>query len=228
MNKKLTSILALALTLVIVFSLAACSEVEYGSKVQKMNMVLSYADADGNTVERTVKIKLYENLAPKTVAHFIDLAQKGYYDGTVVSNLQSGWFEIGGYKSVNGVFEACDKDVATVEGEFSVNGWLNNPLKSSNVGALIMKRNYSLDTDAVHPYDTAKATVIVTTASASKFNSTEYCYFGLVVSDDDNYVVTSADTEYKKTSLDACKALADYRVKDGATVYYYELTGEYY
>ena len=230
MKKVLSTIISIALVLTMVFALSACSEVEYGSKVQRMKMVLEYKDADGNTVERTVQIKLYTNLAPETTAHFIKLAESGYYDGTCIANLQSGWMEFGGYKYVDGALTACDKDVETVKGEFAKNGWLNNPLKASNVGALIMKRNYSLDSDTVSAYDTAKATVIMTTSTVSKFNSTEYCYFGLVCNDDESYTETSDSTTTTKTSLDGLKALAsNYREnEDGVTVYYYETTGEYY
>jgi len=230
MKKTLSLIMSLTLVFVLVTSLSACSEVEYGSKVQKMKMVLAYTDADGVETERTVQIKLYPNLAPNTVADFIDLAEKGYYDGTVVSNLQSAWFEFGGYKYENEKLTRCDGDAQTIDGEFSANGWMGNPLKSSNVGALIMKRNPSLDTDTKSAYNTAKTTVIITTSSTSKFNSTEYCYFGLVVNDDENYTETdSTSATTTKTSLDACKALSSFREnEDGVTVYYYETENEYY
>lgn len=234
MKKKLTIFVSLILVLVLMFSLSACTEVEYGSKVQRMKMVLTYTDAEGTEVERNVTIKLYKNLAPLTVEHFIKLAEEGYYDGTVVSNLQSNWFEFGGYKyDENGKLAACDQDVSTVTGEFSLNGWLNNPLKSSNVGALVMKRNYSLDTDTKSAYDTAKSTVIVTLGSVSRFKTTEYCYFGLIDNEAESYTVTDSTSDSvataSKTSLDACKALPDYRENDdGVTVYYYETTGEYY
>jgi len=229
MKKKLSVFISLLMVIALVFSLSACAEVENGSKIQRMKMVLTYTDANGEETERTVQIKLYQNFAPKTVAHFVKLAESGYYDGTVVSNIQSGWLEFGGYKSENDKLVAYGNDVETVDGEFSLNGWLGNSLKTSNVGALVMKRNYSLESDTKSAYNTAKGTVIVTLASGSKFKSTEYCYFGLICSDDECYTVTEDSATAKKTSLDAVKALADYKENaDGITVYYYETTGEYY
>ena len=229
MKKKLSILVSLLMVFALVFSLSACAEVENGSKIQRMKMVLTYTNANGEETERTVQIKLYQNFAPKTVEHFVKLAEAGYYDGTVVSNLQSGWFEFGGYKYENDKLAAYGQDTETVDGEFSLNGWLGNTLKTSNSGALVMKRNYSLDSDTKSAYNTAKGTVIVTLASGSKFKSTEYCYFGLICDDDECYTYTDDSATTTKSSLDAVKELADYRENDdGITIYYYETTGEYY
>ena len=71
MKKFISLIIALALSLTLIMSFSACAEVENGVKIQRMKMTLEYTDADGQSVERTVQLKLYLNNAPKTTARFM-------------------------------------------------------------------------------------------------------------------------------------------------------------
>lgn len=41
--------------------------------------------------------KLYRNMYPQTVQHFIELSQNGFYDGTIIHNYQSSYLYGGGY-----------------------------------------------------------------------------------------------------------------------------------
>ena len=41
--------------------------------------------------------KLYRNMYPQTVQHFIELTQNGFYDGTIIHNYQSNYLYGGGY-----------------------------------------------------------------------------------------------------------------------------------
>ena len=234
MKKLLSLVISLVLCATVVCSATACSEVEDGSKIQRMNMVLTYTDEDGVSFERTVQIKLYLNYAPETCAQFIKLAESGYYDGLCVSDVESSWFEFGGYKYENDDLVKADGNVATVKGEFASNGFTGNPLKTTSAGVLVLKHDKVLDSDKdVSKYDGGKATVMVTFSSgsafSSRYSSTDYCVFGKICSDDESYEETSDSTTYQRTSLDACKALASFMESAaGVTTYYYEPTGEYY
>ena len=224
MKKVLSLVITAILVLATSFATVGCSELESGSKIQRMTMVLEYTDADGNSVERNVEIKLYLNYAPLTTARFIELAEKGYYNGLCISNVQSNWLEFGAYKSVDGKLQRTDGDVETLRGEFSKNGWIGNPLVCAS-GSLIMKRDYSLDTNTDQVYNSAKASVIVALGSISKFKSSDYCIFGKIVSDDESYTVTDSEdsSTVSKTSLDACKELTSLnQTEDGVKTYYYE------
>ena len=44
-------------------------------------MVVEYIDEKGNKEEGTVKLELYPDKAPITVANFINLANENFYDG---------------------------------------------------------------------------------------------------------------------------------------------------
>ena len=228
MKKILSILLALVMSSVLFVSLSACSEIEDGSKIQRMKMVLEYKDADGVATERTVELKLYLNFAPRTCENFIKLAEEGFYNGVVVSNLQTSWLEFGAYKYVDGALTRCDGDKQAIKGEFSKNGVKGNPLMVSG-GALIMKRNYSLDTDTESAYDTAKTSVIVALTSLSKFNSSEYCVFGKICTDDEAFSYTSDSETVTLTSLKVLNGLNDYITdSEGVKTYYYEPDGSYY
>ncbi|MGN0812930.1 MAG: peptidylprolyl isomerase [Candidatus Coproplasma sp.] len=62
-----------------------------------------------NEQEYVLKYKLYRNMYPQTVQHFIELSQNGFYDGTIIHNYQSNYLYGGGYNYV------VDEGTATYE-----------------------------------------------------------------------------------------------------------------
>jgi len=48
------------------------------------------------TNQGTIKVELFEDKAPKTTKNFIDLAQKGYYNGTIFHRVIDGFMIQGG------------------------------------------------------------------------------------------------------------------------------------
>lgn len=50
-----------------------------------------------NGKQYAVEYTLYRNMYPLTVRHFIELAEAGYYDGTIIHNYTSGEWYAGGY-----------------------------------------------------------------------------------------------------------------------------------
>ncbi|MGN1061003.1 MAG: peptidylprolyl isomerase [Candidatus Coproplasma sp.] len=50
-----------------------------------------------NEQDYVLKYKLYRNMYPQTVQHFIELSQNGFYDGTIIHNYQSNYLYGGGY-----------------------------------------------------------------------------------------------------------------------------------
>lgn len=112
----------------------------------------------------TLEYKLYRNMYPQTVAHYIELIEKKFYDGTVIHDYQTNYLVGGGYyydenvgtdpaddilskedeyDALNlskSVWSDADKTTAynTVYGEFSANGGFevtNNPL-TNEIGSL--------------------------------------------------------------------------------------------
>src|SRR5574344_704612 len=96
--KKLSSkIVAAFLTLLMVFSLSACAEIENGSKIHRIKITLSFYDADGVAEDADVYAKLFVNFAPKTIAHIEELINNGYYNGMCISNTGSSYAPFGDY-----------------------------------------------------------------------------------------------------------------------------------
>lgn len=86
-----------------------------------------------------ITLELYPEVAPNTVANFIDLANKGFYDGLIFHRVIPGFMVQGG----------CPKGEGTggpgysIKGEFSTNG-INNPLKHTR-GVISMARSMDKD-----------------------------------------------------------------------------------
>ena len=83
----------------------------------------------------TIKVKLDEKAAPKTVENFKKLVKEGFYDGLTFHRVIKGFMIQGG----------CPKGTGTggpgysIEGEFSSNGY-DNPLKHKR-GVISMARS---------------------------------------------------------------------------------------
>ena len=86
-----------------------------------------------------ITLELYPNLAPETVANFVDLASKGFYDGLTFHRIVSGFMIQGGDPDGNGT-GGSDKNI---KGEFQMNGHYN-PL-SHKRGVISMARSTSPD-----------------------------------------------------------------------------------
>ena len=111
MKRLFKGLTVCSLAAALAISAAACGDVvKNGSKIQNLTVTLAYYE-DGEQVTRDVNFELYLNFAPATIEHVKYLAENGYYDGTVVSNLSS-YFEFGAYSSSDGSlvskYEATD------------------------------------------------------------------------------------------------------------------------
>ncbi len=86
----------------------------------------------------TVKLELYEEVAPITVANFISLAQQGFYDGLTFHRIMDGFMIQGGAANA-----ASKIKPVAIKGEFSSNG-VNNPIKHVD-GVISMARTSKKD-----------------------------------------------------------------------------------
>ncbi len=82
-----------------------------------------------------IKAELYPEIAPNTVANFISLAKKGYYDGLIFHRVIRGFMIQGGCPDGNGTGDPG----YSIKGEFSQNGF-KNELKHEP-GVLSMARS---------------------------------------------------------------------------------------
>lgn len=87
----------------------------------------------------TIKLELYPEYAPITVQNFIDLVQKGFYNGLTFHRIIPGFMIQGGDPRGTG----SGGPGYTIKGEFLSNG-VNNPLKHER-GVISMARTMDPD-----------------------------------------------------------------------------------
>ena len=131
----------------------------------------------------TIKMELYPDVAPETVANFITLANRGFYDNLTFHRIINDFMIQGGDKEGNGTGNATLKDLKddgeetayTIKGEFNSNN-VTNELKIEE-GTLAMAR-------ASYSYDTASSQFFIVTKESE--NNTDslygkYAVFGKVI-----------------------------------------------
>jgi len=84
---------------------------------------------------KVVKMELYPEYAPNTVANFLDLVSSGFYDGLTFHRLVKGFVLQGGDPEGTG----SGSNDYSIKGEFSKNGYEENTLKHTT-GILSMAR----------------------------------------------------------------------------------------
>ena len=106
----------------------------------------------------TIRLELYEDAAPITVAHFCELARSGFYDGLTFHRVMEGFMIQGGASTTE-----------KIKGEFSNNG-VDNPISHVR-GVISMARG--------NDYDSASSQFFITVAD-STFLDGNYAAFGRV------------------------------------------------
>ncbi len=105
-----------------------------------MNPTATIIIKDQNGINRKIVIELYKDKAPITVNNFIELANKGIYNGTIFHRIvPNGCLQGGGYKLVGNTITEIGEDVTPIYGEFSSNGWSDNDIKHEK-GVISMAR----------------------------------------------------------------------------------------
>ena len=138
----------------------------------------------------TIKIELYPELAPQTVANFVTLANRGFYDGLTFHRIVKDFMIQGGDKEGTGKGSATIADLKengedkeyTIKGEFIANGMKNNKLKFDE-GVIGMARSdytsYS-PTLTEESYNSGSSQFFIMTKSNTALNG-YYTSFGKVI-----------------------------------------------
>lgn len=113
-----------------------------------------------------IKMELYPDAAPNTVANFVSLVEQGFYDGTIFHRVIPGFMIQGGDPLGNGT----GGPGYTIKGEFNSNGF-ENDLKHER-GVVSMAR-------AMHP-DSAGSQFFIMVEKAPHLDG-QYAAFGKVI-----------------------------------------------
>lgn len=202
MKKK---IIAVILTALIVFTLSGCSSgflrdsqllTLKDGKNPTATIVLEYKSQKDSDEERkvTFEYELFYYAAPSTVANFVQLAQKGYYDNKICHLLTTGDITSTGTQYVGGGLYTVQDDGVykkdavnyTIKGEFKANkfvaskwvdadGEAKDPLPH-NLGALVMHR----DSGANEAFDSADSLFYISLTDSNERQG-NYAVFGQLI-----------------------------------------------
>ena len=111
-------------------------------------------------------IELYPEVAPNTVANFISLVEKGFYDGLIFHRVIPGFMIQGGDPQGTGM----GGPGYTIPGEFNSNGFANNLAHERGVVSMARSQNP----------DSAGSQFFIMTADAPQLDG-EYAAFGRVI-----------------------------------------------
>ena len=162
----------------------------------------SYKDVPNPQVTITMEngeeihLELYPDVAPITVANFVDLANSGYYDGLIFHRVINGFMIQGGDPNGDGT----GGPGFTIKGEFSANGVKND--LSHTRGVISMARKGTGN-------NTAGSQFFIVQTDSPSLNG-QYAAFGRVTDEESMQVVD----EIAATATDANdKPLSEWRIK---------------
>lgn len=139
---------------------------------------VTYTDQNGEEKTEDIVIRLFANVAPKTVKNFQDLVKQDFYDGLTFHRVISGFMIQGGDPNGDGT-GGSDKDI---KGEFSKNGFTNNLSHVRGVVSMARGGEYRdpITGKINYNYDSASSQFFIVHAD-STFLDNNYASFGYVV-----------------------------------------------
>ena len=186
--KNNVEVISLVVLIIIVLGLIGYV---FGTIIKKQNYKTVYPVA---TIEvenfGTIKVELYPQYAPNTVANFIALANHGFYNGLTFHRTIPDFMIQGGDKNGDGSGSATLKDIGgssddkyAIKGEFILNGFTQNNLKHER-GVISMARSdySSMGTTSLvkKGYDSASSQFFIMTKDNTSLDGS-YAAFGKVI-----------------------------------------------
>ncbi len=187
-------------------------------------MDVKYTDKDGNEKTGTIKMELYPDVAPISVANFVGLANNGFYDGLTFHRIMSDFMIQGGDPEGDGsgtvkiskldksIEEGSSKDYSySIKGEFAANG-IYNSLKFQKGVVGMARADYSNMGYTEEGYNSGSSQFFIVTSdkdtTLSNLNQI-YASFGKVIEGYDvveeiaNVEVTESDSGEKSKPTNA-------------------------
>ena len=136
----------------------------------------------------TIKIELYPDMAPTTVANFIKLAQNGYYNGLTFHRVVKDFMIQGGDKEGTGAGKVTLKDLYPdkdsedeycIKGEFVANNFKQNTLKLDRGVITMARADYGISSLKEQSYNSAGSQFFIMVKDNSNITGL-YAGFGKV------------------------------------------------
>ncbi len=138
----------------------------------------------------TIKMELYPELAPQTVANFVTLANRGFYDGLTFHRIVKDFMIQGGDKEGTGQGSATTADLKddgnetkySIKGEFISNGVEKNKLKFEEGVVGMARSDYTSYSPSLteESYNSGSSQFFIMTKENSSLNG-HYTSFGKVI-----------------------------------------------
>ena len=139
----------------------------------------------------TIKVELYPDIAPNTVANFITLANRGYYDGKTFHRTVPDFMIQGGSKDGDGKGAPTISDIKdggsttetyAIKGEFIANDYSKNTLKMKKGVIAMARADYSNVSSSLtrNGYNSADSQFFIMNADNDNINGL-YAGFGEVI-----------------------------------------------
>ena len=137
----------------------------------------------------TIKFELYPEYAPETVANFVALANRGFYDGLTFHRIVKDFMIQGGDKNGDGTGLATTSDLKddgddteyTIKGEFIANG-VDNKLQFEEGVVAMARSDYTSYSSSLaeESYNSGSSQFFIMTAENTGLNG-QYTSFGKVI-----------------------------------------------
>ena len=160
----------------------------------------------------TIKIELYPDKAPNTVANFIRLANRGFYNGTTFHRTMPDFVIQGGSKDGDGttspmlsdILDNVEEDKAyNIPGEFIANGYEENNIKHEKGIISMARSDYSSWGYTQAGYNSAGCQFFIMTEDNSSLDGL-YAAFGKVIEGMDVVEkISNAEVYYRDTEVDS-------------------------
>ena len=159
----LKKIIAIALCALLTLACAALAQTDAdANEAENLNPIATIEMEDGGVIV----VELYPDVAPNTVANFVELANAGFYDGVIFHRVIAGFMIQGGDPTGTG----AGGPGYGIKGECAANG-VQNDLKHTR-GVISMARAMS--------YDSAGSQFFIMHADAPHLDG-QYAAFGEVI-----------------------------------------------
>lgn len=143
--KKTIGVIALILSMMV--TLSSCTKENSDTAPTAAPAPTPNPELVKNTIDATITLEngdeivleLYPDIAPETVENFIELAEDGFYDGTIFHRVIEGFMIQGGGYDENLKEQKAD----TIKGEFAANGFENSLAHTR--GVISMARTQKMD-----------------------------------------------------------------------------------
>ncbi len=160
----------------------------------------------------TIKIELYPDKAPNTVANFIRLANRGFYNGTTFHRTMPDFVIQGGSKDGDGttspmlsdILDNVEEDGAyNIPGEFIANGYEKNNIKHEEGVISMARSDYSSWGYTQAGYNSGGCQFFIMTEDNSSLDGL-YAAFGKVIEGMDVVdAISNVEVYYRDTEVDS-------------------------